>query len=84
MFHGREKPAAVLLENAQLPKNIQITDKSGKLLIAKFSLLVKCLKYLTLYQAQEIKFLSQNANLNKAVQKFTHIIKCVTQALKEW
>lgn len=79
MIRKREKSAAILLENTQSPR----TSKSQTTSIAKLSLLVKCLKYSILHQAQEIQFLSQNANLNEAIQKLTHMVNYATHTLKE-
>lgn len=78
IFHGREKLAAVFLENVQQSKTF--TSKLSKFTFAKWSPLVKCCENSTLYQAQEIKLLSQKANPSKAVQKFMYIINCTTHA----
>lgn len=78
MIHDRDKTATILLKK----KNNQITDKSSKFPIPRLSLLVICLKYSTLHQAQEIKFLSQNANLNKPVQKLTHNTNSCTNTVQ--
>lgn len=76
LFSMEEKPAAIFLENVHQSRNF--TGKPSKLTFATWSPLIKFFKYPTLYQAQEIKFLSQKASRSRAVQKFTYIINCTT------